>query len=113
MWPELAAFAIPRFREVLETGVPWIERDLPLEVESAPGVKETRYYTYDISRFAIGDGTLLLDSATDVTGRSRARRPAESEAKYRNLFTNLIDGFALHEIVLDEHGRRSTTSSSR
>ncbi|MBE0476138.1 MAG: GAF domain-containing protein [Coriobacteriia bacterium] len=28
----------------------------------------------------------------------------ESEAKYRYLFTNLIDGFALHEVVLDEDG---------
>jgi|GEM_PF-2338516 len=29
----------------------------------------------------------------------------ESEARYRLLFTNMFDGFALHEILLDETGR--------
>ncbi len=29
----------------------------------------------------------------------------ESEARYRSLFENMIDGFAFHKIVVDEHGK--------
>ena len=29
----------------------------------------------------------------------------QSEAKYRSLFENMIDGFAFHKIVVDDHGK--------
>jgi PAS domain S-box-containing protein len=42
----------------------------------------------------------------DITDRKRAEaRLAESEHRYRNLFTNMSEGFALHEIVCDDDGR--------
>ena len=48
----------------------------------------------------------ILSQVLDITERKRSEVALrESEAKYRNLFTNLIDGFALHEIVLDKKGR--------
>ncbi|MBE0476305.1 MAG: PAS domain-containing protein [Coriobacteriia bacterium] len=105
VWPELAALAIPRFHEVLETGVPWRAQDLPLEVEVEPGITRTRYYTFETSRLEAAAGKLILDTKTDVTAEVETREALrESEAKYRNLFTNLIDGFALHEIVVNERG---------
>lgn len=39
----------------------------------------------------------------DITGRKRAEKELfESEEKYRLLFQNMHEGFALHEIILDE-----------
>jgi PAS domain S-box-containing protein len=44
---------------------------------------------------------------TGVVDPSRVffRSVKESEAKYRSLFENMIDGFAFHKIVLNEQGR--------
>jgi ABC-type amino acid transport substrate-binding protein len=42
----------------------------------------------------------------EITERKRAETALrESEAKYRSLFDNMIDGFAYHRIVLDETGK--------
>ena len=41
----------------------------------------------------------------DITQKKLARRSiAESEKKYRRLFNTMSEGFALHEIILDENG---------
>jgi PAS domain S-box-containing protein len=43
--------------------------------------------------------------ARDVTKRMKIERDLkESENRYRNLFENMVEGFALHRIILDENG---------
>lgn len=74
IWPELADFAIPRFLDVLKTGEPWIERDAALRVEVRPGVIETRYYTYEITRIELNGSRFLLDSATETTAEVEAKK---------------------------------------
>lgn len=51
----------------------------------------------------------LLYKAVIVTGMARPydllyRRLSESERRYRSLFGNMTEAFALHEILTDEHG---------
>jgi PAS domain S-box-containing protein len=42
----------------------------------------------------------------DITLRKQAEiNLAQNESKYRNLFESMLNGFALHKIILDENGR--------
>jgi len=48
---------------------------------------------------------LVATIFNDVTERVEAEKELQvSEEKYRELFENAITGFALHEIIVDEHG---------
>ncbi|HKI59479.1 MAG TPA: PAS domain S-box protein, partial [Mariprofundaceae bacterium] len=62
---------------------------------------------YSTTKFAITmDGKALVAGYTiDITQqKADAYLLAESEEKYRTLFENMHNGFALHEIVCDKHG---------
>ncbi len=50
--------------------------------------------------------TSVGNMARDITERKKAERALrEGEQKYHNLFSTMIDGFALHEMIFDENGR--------
>ena len=51
-----------------------------------------------------GDIEKVIHIAQDVTDHELSRKKiVESELKYRQLFNNHISGFALHEIIVNEH----------
>ncbi|MBM3881470.1 MAG: PAS domain S-box protein [Verrucomicrobia bacterium] len=53
-----------------------------------------------------GKGALLLTTLRDLTERKRtAVALQESETRFRQLFTEMTSGFALHEIICDAAGR--------
>ena len=48
----------------------------------------------------------VLGIARDITERkTTSQKLQESEAKYRSLFENMMNGFGLHEIVIDDNGQ--------
>lgn len=78
---------------------------------------ETRYVRKDDSlmwvrvtaslvRGDAGKPNYIINMVEDITEQKRAKESLlESEAKYRNLFENMLSGFAYHQVVLDENDR--------
>ncbi len=54
----------------------------------------------------VKDRDVIRVYTVDVTKKKEAEKEVrESEKKYRSLFANIMSGFALHKIVLDERGK--------
>jgi PAS domain S-box-containing protein len=93
MLGERAALAEERLRRVLETGVP--ER------------YETTYgdHTVLVTIFHV-EGDTVASAAVDVTERKRAEGVLrESEERFRSLFENMTEGFAVGEVICDDAGQ--------
>lgn len=79
-----------------------IEAWLPVPTEN--GVEQFCFLV-SATRLDTGGEPRVLVSAQDITDRENARRAlAESEEKYRALFENMLDGFAIHQIITDDRG---------
>ncbi len=58
-----------------------------------------------LSRFTLNDKPVVMTTVREITERKKAEEALkESEKKYRNLFTEMSEGFALHEIICDKSG---------
>ena len=71
---------------------------MPMEA----GAGHSRMSLIDISQRRLAEG---LRSAHAEIERDTARIVSRSEKKYRELFENMISGFAFHKIIVDKKGR--------
>ncbi|MEO5347097.1 MAG: ATP-binding protein [Magnetococcus sp. YQC-9] len=88
---------------VLEQGIA-----TQMEIEVAPGTPEWRVYWELKQPLIDGNGHIwgLCGISTDITDRKRIENELKhSEQTYRSLFDNMLNGFALHEIILDDAGQ--------
>jgi PAS domain S-box-containing protein len=98
VWPELSDKALPRLREVLETGTPWIAREQPFVVEATEGVSQTQYYTYEITRLDSGGKAYLMNTSMQVTADVEARQALKRSEE------RLTTAVSAPELVLAEAG---------
>ncbi len=67
---------------------------------------KTYWELLSVRPFAVDDEPAFLVSMVNITARRRAEKAHfESEKRYRLLFENMTNGFALHEMIYDEQAR--------
>jgi PAS domain-containing protein len=90
--------------------------DIDKLVSGEPGYAEFRlrhksggYRWFEVTGRRIydesGDVTGLVMGAREITARKSAEKKlSRKDKQYRELFESMIDGFSLHEIIVDENG---------
>lgn len=74
-----------------------------IEINSGKAIFHSRSFPVHGVR---GEHLYSVHVLQDVTARRKAESELrESEQRYRMLFNSMLDGFALHEIILDEQGK--------
>ncbi|MBF0613064.1 MAG: PAS domain-containing protein, partial [Magnetococcales bacterium] len=79
-----------------------------MEIEVEPGTSEWRVYWELKQPLHDSNGQIwgLCGISTDITDRKRIENALKhSEQTYRSLFDNMLNGFALHEIIVDDTGQ--------
>lgn len=110
VWPELADFVLPHFREVFETGIAWGAEDAPLQVEIEPGKIETRFYTFQVSLLEAAGERILLDRSLETTAQVKSLEALrESEERFHGLVAATSD--VLYRMNADWSEMRQLTSA--
>ncbi|HVF69320.1 MAG TPA: GAF domain-containing protein [Xanthomonadales bacterium] len=101
---EYADEIIQLFRHTLKTGEPYYT---PERIEERRDLGVTEYYEWWVNRIPLPDGRDgVVCYFRDVSAQVVARIAiAESEEKYRTLFTSIDQGFAFCELVRNKKGK--------
>lgn len=96
VWPEVAERFVPLMRGVLETGEPWVERDLAVELERERGIVSTGYFTFQVTRFEIDGEWSLLSEVQETTGEVEAEHQAKRELATMKLLLQAAQALTEH-----------------
>lgn len=105
---QISSFILPEYAAKLDSRFAKVQKDGYLVYESAQGRKDGSVLPVEISSRAIElDAQAAVFSVVrDITERKQIEiHLRESEEKWRQLFVNMTTGFALHEVICNEHGR--------
>lgn len=105
LYPDAENEAI--FRRVRDTGEPVFYKDKPFVFPDQPE-RGITYWDWSLTPVKDHSSALigLVFSLRETTRYKQAENAVrESEERYRSLFSNMSEGFALHEILTDERGR--------
>ena len=110
--PEVGRAIIENDRRVMETGQAQVIEERVIQPGEPPESERIFLSTKTPYRDAEGQVIGILGIAREITERKQRERKLdqlnrtlrESEERYRGLFEGMTEGFALHEIVLDENG---------
>ena len=105
LWPKAQADeVIQKFRHTLETGDACFVPEL---IEKRADRQTMEYYEWQISRIPLPDGRHgVVCYFRDISERVLAQQKIrESEARYRNLFNSIDEGFCVIEMIFDEHDK--------
>jgi PAS domain S-box-containing protein len=95
------------FRQVRDTGKGVFYKDKPFVFPDQPE-RGVTYWDWSLApvKGSGGDVTGLVFSLRETTKYKQVEEAIkESEEKYRSLFSNMSEGFGLHEIILDADGK--------
>ncbi len=85
-------------RAVIATGEGVHDREMDADLD-LDGGRQTRHLRFSIEPAILGDRLHAVAAVIDETDRHHARE------QYQLLFREMLDGFALHEMVYDDAGR--------
>ncbi len=108
--PELKGQPILKvLQEVYDTGKSFIGNEVPVKIDiNNDGRPENVYFNFVYQAIKNKEGVVdgIMTHAVDVTDQVIARKKAEdSEAKYRNLFNSIDQGFCVIEMMYDKKGK--------
>ena len=108
LWPETGKDFKSVCQQVLQTGVPHHAVDELVTIRNdKDGSLEQRWFTWSIFRIQLpaDEGWGLFNTAWETTDRKRAELALRrNESRYRLLFENMSEGFALAEMIWDDTG---------
>ncbi|MFC1762406.1 PAS domain S-box protein [Planctomycetota bacterium] len=106
MIPELEDIVLPIYRQVIESGSPVLNVELSGTTKADPENTHCWVVSFFPTKSESGSVQGVVVSVQDITQLRQAYEMLqETEGRYKSLFENMQNGFALHEMVFDETGK--------